>query len=60
MGQGSFFSFFFFFSFSFDEYYYEEKVGWNDLAFLSFFFFFSLFFWFLELKEGEWDGKGSF
>lgn len=34
-------------------------MGWNDLAFLSggFFFLFFSFFWFLELKEGEWDGN---
>lgn len=39
MGQGSFFFFSFFFPFSFDEYYHEEeKMGWNDLAFLSVFF----------------------
>lgn len=47
-GEGSFFSFFFFFSFSFDEYYYEEKVGWNDLAFFVGFFF-SLLSYFLVL-----------
>lgn len=49
MGQGSFFSLFLF---SFDEYYYEEKVGWNDLAFLSVFFFSSLFFF-----SGSWSSR---
>lgn len=35
-------------------------MGWNDLAFLSVFFsLLSFFFWFLELKEGEWDGNLS-
>lgn len=35
-------------------------MGWNDLAFLSVFFSLFSFFWFLELKEGEWDGNFFF
>lgn len=51
MGQGSFF--FFSFSFSFDEYYEEEKVGWNDLAFLSFCFSLLSFFLVLGAQGGR-------
>lgn len=57
-GEGSFF--FFLFLFSFDEYYHEEKVGWNDLAFLSVFFL-SLLSYFLVLgAQGGRMGWESF
>lgn len=35
-------------------------MGWNDLAFFVGFSSLLSFFWFLELKEGEWDGNLSF
>lgn len=59
-GAGKFLFFSFFFLFSFDEYYYEEKMGWNDLAFLSFFFLLLSFFFLVLGAQGGRIGWESF
>lgn len=51
---------FFIFHFSFDEYYHEEKVGWNDLAFLSVFFPLLSFFFLVLGAQGGRMGWESF